>query len=69
MGQFGESQNNQLCGKTITIMGDNGQTGQAVVADTNVDDTNNSIDMCMDLWTQFGHDAGGGRFMGKWKIG
>lgn len=56
--QFGASQHNTLCGKTITITY-NGVTRTGVVADRNVS-ADNSIDMCLDLWTAFGGRDGDG---------
>ncbi|KAL7919450.1 hypothetical protein ACQKWADRAFT_301453 [Trichoderma austrokoningii] len=53
--QYGESQNNKLCGETI-VMKHNGVTKKAIVADRNKSDSH-SIDMCLDLWQAFGgHD-------------
>lgn len=43
--------------ETISIKGKNGKVGKAMVADRNTDVT---IDLCMDLWQDFGYDAGGG---------
>ncbi|KAJ6788958.1 hypothetical protein PWT90_04195 [Aphanocladium album] len=56
--QYGASQHNSLCGKTITIT-HNGVTRTGVVADRNVSQ-DNSIDMCLDLWTAFGGRDGDG---------
>ncbi len=50
--QHGSSQHNQLCGKIITVK-HNGVTRTAIVADRNYS-KDNSIDMCLDLWTAFG---------------
>lgn len=50
--KHGKSQNNKMCGKTIT-MTRNGVTRKAVVADRNVSN-DKSIDMCLDLWKAFG---------------
>lgn len=56
--QYGAAQNNKLCGKTITIT-HNGVTRTGVVADRNLSN-DDSIDMCLDLWTAFGgHDNDG----------
>lgn len=56
--QFGSAQHNTLCGKTITIS-HNGVTRTGIVADRNLSN-DNSIDMCLDLWTAFGgHDNDG----------
>lgn len=59
--QYGSAQHNTLCGKTITLT-HNGVSRTAVVADRNLSD-DNSIDMCLDLWTAFGgHDRDGTLF-------
>ncbi|KAJ2975887.1 hypothetical protein NQ176_g5261 [Zarea fungicola] len=50
--KYGASQNNKLCGKTIT-MTYKGVTRKAIVADRNVS-KDNSIDMCLDIWQAFG---------------
>jgi DNA-binding XRE family transcriptional regulator len=51
-------QGNSLCAKVIT-MTHNGVTRQAVVADENTS-SEQSIDMCLDLWQAFGgHDGDG----------
>ncbi|KAJ2983471.1 hypothetical protein NQ176_g658 [Zarea fungicola] len=50
--QYGAAQHNSLCGKTITIS-KNGVSRTGVVADRNLS-SDNSIDMCLDLWTAFG---------------
>ncbi|KAL6862104.1 hypothetical protein J3F83DRAFT_762802 [Trichoderma novae-zelandiae] len=56
--RFGEAQDNSLCAKIIT-MTHNGVTRQAVVADENTS-SEQSIDMCLDLWQAFGgHDNDG----------
>ncbi|TFB01879.1 hypothetical protein CCMA1212_006174 [Trichoderma ghanense] len=56
--RFGEAQDNSLCAKVIT-MTHNGVTRQAVVADENTS-SEQSIDMCLDLWQAFGgHDGDG----------
>ena len=56
--KYGAAQHNTLCGKTIT-MTHNGVTRKAVVADENTS-AEQSIDMCLDLWTAFGgHDNDG----------
>ncbi|KAL6875997.1 hypothetical protein HDV57DRAFT_519343 [Trichoderma longibrachiatum] len=56
--QFGEAQDNSLCAKVIT-MTHNGVTRQAIVADENTS-SEQSIDMCLDLWQAFGgHDGDG----------
>ncbi|KAK9897684.1 hypothetical protein P389DRAFT_60485 [Cystobasidium minutum MCA 4210] len=57
--QYGSSQYNTLCGKTVTIKGLNGYVGKAIIADRN---EGTSFDLCMDLWTSFGYTSGGGRF-------
>ncbi|KAF7563422.1 hypothetical protein G7046_g705 [Stylonectria norvegica] len=66
--QYGASQNNKLCAKTITIS-HNGVTRQAVVADQNVGG-DNSIDMCLGMWQAFGgHDNDGSIITGMtWSI-
>ena len=52
------AQNNALCGKMIMIS-HNGVTRKAVVADRNLS-ADDSIDMCLNLWTAFGgHDNDG----------
>lgn len=56
--QFGSAQHNTLCGKTIT-MTYNGVTRTGVVADRNLSN-DNSIDMCLDIWTAFGGRDGDG---------
>ncbi|KAJ6781964.1 hypothetical protein PWT90_02029 [Aphanocladium album] len=56
--RYGSAQHNSLCGKTITIT-HNGVTRTGVVADRNVS-KDNSIDMCLDLWTAFGGRDGDG---------
>ncbi|KAM0260062.1 hypothetical protein ACHAQJ_002986 [Trichoderma viride] len=57
--KYGPSdQGNSLCAKVIT-MTHNGVTRQAVVADENTS-SEQSIDMCLDLWQAFGgHDGDG----------
>ncbi|CEJ81208.1 hypothetical protein VHEMI01350 [[Torrubiella] hemipterigena] len=56
--KYGSAQHNTLCGKKITIK-HNGVTRTGVVADRNLSN-DNSIDMCLDLWTAFGgHDNDG----------
>ncbi|RFU81471.1 hypothetical protein TARUN_736 [Trichoderma arundinaceum] len=51
-------QENSLCAKVITLT-HNGVTRQAVVADENTS-SEQSIDMCLDLWQAFGgHDGDG----------
>lgn len=56
--QYGSAQHNTLCGKKITIT-KNGVSRTGVVADRNLSN-DNSIDMCLDLWTAFGgHDNDG----------
>lgn len=51
-------QGNKLCGKVIT-MTHNGVTKKAVVADENTS-SEQSIDMCLELWQAFGgHDNDG----------
>ena len=56
--QYGASQNNQLCGKVITMTHD-GITQQALVADQNVGG-DNSVDVCLNTWEAFGgHDGDG----------
>ncbi|KAJ6781218.1 hypothetical protein PWT90_10416 [Aphanocladium album] len=56
--RYGFAQHNSLCGKTITIT-HNGVTRTGVVADRNLSN-DNSIDMCLDLWTAFGGRDGDG---------
>lgn len=60
MSQFGASQNNELCGKTIEITGANGVVQQAAIADTAGADI---IDMCINLWEDFGGVNGDGTIM------
>lgn len=60
MSQFGASQNNELCGKTIEITGANGVVQQAAIADTAGADI---IDMCLNLWEDFGGVDGDGTIM------
>ncbi|EED20784.1 hypothetical protein TSTA_039780 [Talaromyces stipitatus ATCC 10500] len=60
MSQFGASQNNELCGKTIEITGANGVVQQAAIADTAGADI---IDMCLNLWEDFGGQDGDGTIM------
>ncbi|KID81657.1 hypothetical protein MAJ_11380, partial [Metarhizium majus ARSEF 297] len=48
----GQAQNNKLCGKVIT-MTRQGVTQQALVADENMS-SEQSIDMCLDMWKKFG---------------
>ncbi|UKZ78138.1 hypothetical protein TrVFT333_005872 [Trichoderma virens FT-333] len=56
--RYGEAQDNSLCAKVIT-MTHNGVSRQAVVADENTS-SEQSIDMCLDLWQAFGgHDNDG----------
>ncbi|KAK5989439.1 hypothetical protein PT974_10958 [Cladobotryum mycophilum] len=56
--KYGASQHNTLCGKVIT-MTHNGVTRKAVVADENTS-SEQSIDMCLDMWQAFGgHDNDG----------
>lgn len=50
--QYGSAQYNTLCGKKITIT-KNGVSRTGVIADRNLSN-DNSIDMCLDLWTAFG---------------
>lgn len=66
--QYGQSQHNTLCGKTIT-MKHNGVTKTAIVADRNLSN-DHSIDMCLDLWQAFGgHDGDGTLIKGfSWSI-
>ncbi|KAL7893132.1 hypothetical protein HDV63DRAFT_368760 [Trichoderma sp. SZMC 28014] len=66
--QYGQFQNNKLCGKTITIK-HNGVTKTAIVADRNVSN-DHSIDMCLDLWQAFGgHDGDGTLIKGlSWTV-
>ncbi|KAL6894968.1 hypothetical protein GGI43DRAFT_386110 [Trichoderma evansii] len=53
-----EDQDNPLCAKIIT-MTHNGVTRQAVISDENTS-SEQSIDMCLDLWQAFGgHDNDG----------
>lgn len=64
--QFGASQNNELCGKTIDITGPNGVVQQAVVADRAGADI---IDMCANLWEAFGSTTGDGtNIQIQWKV-
>ncbi|EEA21180.1 hypothetical protein TMatcc_001182 [Talaromyces marneffei ATCC 18224] len=60
MSQFGYSQNNELCGKTIEITGANGVVQRAAIADTAGADI---IDMCLNLWEDFGGVNGDGTIM------
>ena len=43
--------------ETVTIKAANGKIGKAIIADRNL---GTSFDLCMDLWVEFGYDAGGG---------
>lgn len=65
---YGMSQHNKLCGKTIT-MTYKGETRTAIVADRNVS-KDNSIDMCLDIWKAFGGKDGDGTLRKgiKWTI-
>lgn len=56
--QYGSAQHNTLCGKKITIT-KNGVSRTGVVADRNLSN-DNSIDMCLDLWTAYGGRDGDG---------
>lgn len=56
--KYGDAQDNSLCARVITLT-HNGVTRQAVVADENTS-SEQSIDMCLDLWQAFGgHDNDG----------
>ncbi|KAH8645698.1 hypothetical protein BX600DRAFT_477860 [Xylariales sp. PMI_506] len=56
MQNYGASQHNTLCGKIVTMTNSAGVTQQAAVADTNVS-VDNSIDMTIDLWVNFGQSS------------
>ncbi|EFY91641.1 hypothetical protein MAC_02231 [Metarhizium acridum CQMa 102] len=64
----GQAQNNKLCGKVIT-MTYNGVSKQAVVADENKS-SEQSIDMCLDMWEAFGGRDGDGTLLKgiEWSI-
>lgn len=53
---YGSSQNNQLCGKIITMTNSAGVSQQAAIADRNLSG-DNSIDMTEDLWVGFGQPS------------
>ncbi|KAI5458848.1 hypothetical protein BGZ63DRAFT_392159, partial [Mariannaea sp. PMI_226] len=57
MRAFGDSQDNLLCGSVVTMTNPKGVTQQAIVADTNMSETDNSVDMTMDLWVGFGQPS------------
>lgn len=70
MSQFGYSQNNELCGRTIEITGANHVVQQAAIADTAGTDI---INMCIDLWEAFGGQDGDGTIMSgfrglRWRL-
>jgi hypothetical protein len=61
--QYGSARHNTLCGKKITITY-NGVTRTGVVADRNLS-PDNSIEMCLNLWTAFGGKDGDGSIFRK----
>lgn len=67
-GEFDKAGKNKVCGKVIT-MTYKGITQKALVADRNVN-AKPSIDMCTDVWKNFGVDVAVGRLEGgiDWSI-
>ncbi|OAA62998.1 Barwin-related endoglucanase [Cordyceps fumosorosea ARSEF 2679] len=61
-----QSNNNPMCGKTITVYGDNGKTAQAVVHDKCMGCAANNIDVSEKLFKDIYGDLGIGRQSIKW---
>ena len=55
----GFAQDNTFCGNQVSLSGPNGAEQLVVIADTNVS-PQNSIDVTLDVWTEFGGHYGDG---------